>query len=76
MRQNTKFPWWGWLAGLCLVPVVYVLSVFPVILLFRRFDLRFPDWLATIYAPLSWAADEWNWFLQFLEWMADRMGLP
>jgi uncharacterized membrane protein YbhN (UPF0104 family) len=76
MRQDTKFSWWGWLAGLCLVPVVYLLSVFPVILVVDQFNLVFPDWLNSFYEALIWAAGEWKWFRSFLEWMAERMGLP
>lgn len=60
MTNESRFPWWGWLMVLCLVPVVYVLSVFPVAWILHQFHLGEPEWLKVIYGPVIWAIDEWE----------------
>lgn len=76
MTHESKLPWWGWVAGLCLVPVGYVLSVLLVAFVVDRLDPgSFPEWLETLCVPLEWAACEWEWFRSVLVWVVGRMGL-
>lgn len=73
MTNESKFPWWGWLAGLCLVPVGYVLSVFLTGLVVERLGLEFPTFFRTFYAPMLWAVEEWEWFQTAMDWITERL---
>jgi hypothetical protein len=73
MTNESKFPWWGWLMVLFLVPVLYVLSVFPVAWGFEQFSKHPPEWLSMFYHPMFRAMEEWKWFeslvMRIVEWM-------
>lgn len=73
MKRETKFPWWGWLGMVCLLPVIYVLSVFPVGLALQHFGPEFPDGFQTFYSPLKWAVEEWEGFRNVMNWIAERV---
>jgi hypothetical protein len=75
MKRETKFPWWGWVGILCLLPVLYVLSIFPVVWISVNYKLAPPVWLANVYDPVFWAANEWEWFGRPLEWIFERLGI-
>jgi|APTNR8051073442_1049403.scaffolds.fasta_scaffold17896_2 hypothetical protein len=75
MKRETKFPWWGWLVVLCLLPVIYVLSVFLVIWIIDRLGLEFHDEFETFYRPLFWADEEWVWFRDAMRWIEEWMGI-
>lgn len=75
MKRETKFPWWGWVGILCLLPVLYVLSIFPVIWVLHRFELGEPTWLERFYMPLTWAVSEWEWFGGFFTRVFEWMGI-
>ena len=75
MKREMKFPWWGWLGILCLLPVVYVLSSIPVAWVLQKLELFPQKWFITLYSPLFWAMAEWNWFLRIMEWIIEQTGL-
>lgn len=75
MKRETKFPWWGWVGILCLLPVVYLMSGFLVAWVLFQFDRREPEWFLLLYKPLGWAVDEWEWFGLFVERIAEWMGI-
>lgn len=76
MKQETKFPWWGWPLVAGLLPVIYVLSVFPVGLALQQFGREFPDGFQTFYTPLKWAVEEWEWFADAMNSIAERVITP
>ncbi len=76
MKRETKFPWWGWLGVICLLPVIYVLSVFPVIWVVRWWDLPPSPWLMKFYYPIAWAVRESASFGRLIDWVAEWLGVP
>lgn len=56
--------------------MIYVLSVFPVGLALQHFGSEFPDGFQTFYTPLKWAVEEWKWFGDVMNWIAERMMTP
>jgi hypothetical protein len=75
MKRETKFPWWGWLGILCLLPVIYVLSVFPVGWTVQHFGWEYPDGFKTFYSPLICADEEWVWVRDVMTWIGERVGV-
>lgn len=64
MTNESKFPWWGWVAVLCFVPVGYVLSCLLLSIVADDVGLEFRT-VETYHASLICVAEEWDWFLSF-----------
>ena len=75
MKPETKLPWSTWIGGLCLLPVLYVFSVFPVGWVSYQFGRGFPAWLIAFNGPLGWAVEECEWLGASLNWIAEQMGI-
>lgn len=73
--RETKLPWWGWMGVLCILPVAYVLSIFPVAVVGNRLREEPPDLFLAFYGPVIWAMDQWDWFRRSMEWIAEGIGL-
>ena len=52
-EPKSKFNLTGLLVAVVLMPIFYVLSVGPAIMIDQRVG-RLPRWVGTFYAPLQW----------------------
>lgn len=72
-EQKAKSSLALWVVGLVVVvPVLYVLSVGPAVMLYDRFPGQTQEYIETFYQPLEMVAERSTTLRHALRWYAER----